>query len=414
MSDIENQATDTLLPSAGVTVFSKDSDTLESAAALSDDWRFARVNVNAINGDVETAITTFNSEDATEIIIIQTDEIDDSFTERLGELSSYCDEGTAAIVVGPVNDVYLYRQLIEMGVSDYLVRPIKPEILKDVISKALIQRLGVSDSRLVAFVGAKGGVGTSSIAQICAWVSASDMENKTLLIDAAGGWSPLSVGIGFDPSANLSEIARAVEAQNEDALERMFFEASDKLTVLASGSDGMLDPSVSATQYEAVLDNLMVKSPVVMVDLSGAESSVKKMVLSRAHEIVMVTTPTVTSLRFCRSLLKEISGIRGNESDDISLVINQTGLAKAYEVSSSDIGEALEFAPSASIPYVPSVFLNHESKIKGIITDKEASSFIGDLTAMLQKSISNNTSTTDQSDESSSFLDGLFSRKKSK
>lgn len=414
MSDIENQATDTLLPSAGITVFSKDSDTLESAIALSDDWRFARVNVNAINGDVETAITTFQSEGATEIIIIQTDEIDESFTERLGELSSFCDEGTAAIVIGPVNDVYLYRQLIEMGVSDYLVRPIKPEILKDVISKALIQRLGVSDSRLIAFVGSRGGAGTSSIAQICAWIAADSMDNKTLLLDAAGGWSPFSVGIGFDPSANLSEIARAVEGQNEDALERMFFAASDKLTILASGSDGMLDPSVSAAQYEAILDNLMVKSPVVMVDLSGAESSVKKMVLSRAHEIVIVATPTVTSLRFCRGLLKEISDIRGGESSDVSLVVNQSGLAKAHEVSSSDIGEALEFKPSVSIPYVPSVFLKYESEIKGVITDKDASVFIGELASMLQKSISNNVSATDQTEEASGFLGGLFSRKKSK
>ncbi len=412
MSDIENQATDTLLPSAGITVFSNDSDTLESAASLSDDWRFARVNVNAIKGDVETAITTFQSQNSTEIIIIQTDEIDDGFTERLGELSSYCDEGTAAIVIGPVNDVYLYRQLIEMGVSDYLVRPIMPDILKDVISKALIQRLGVSDSRLIAFVGAKGGVGTSSIAQICAWIAAENMDNKTLLLDAAGGWSPFSVGIGFDPSANLSEISRAVEGGNEDALERMFFEASDRLTILASGSDGMLDPSVSAPKFEAILDNLMVKSPVVMVDLSGAESSVKKVVLSRAHEIVMVTAPTVTSLRFCRSLMKEISDVRGGETEEVSLVVNQTGLAKSHEVSSSDITEALEFKPSASIPYVSSVFLKHESEIKGIITDKEASAFVSDLSDLLRKSVSSNSDEEDKSEESSGFLDGLFSRKK--
>lgn len=414
MSEIENQATDTLLPSASVSVFSKDSDTLDSAKALLDDWRFARVNVNAVEGGVEEAIAAFEADGATEIIIIQTDEIDDSFTERLGELSNYCDEGTAAIIVGPVNDVYLYRQLIEMGVSDYLVRPIKPEILKDVIAKALIQRLGVSDSRLIAFVGAKGGVGTSSITQICAWLASDNMENKTLLIDAAGGWSPLSVGMGFDPSANMSEIARAVEAQNEDALERMFFEASDKLTILASGSDAMLDPPVSAVQYEAVLDNLMVKSPVVMVDLSSADSTVKKAVLSRAHEIIMITTPTVTSLRFCRSLLKEISDIRGGESDGISLVINQTGLAKSYEVSSSDIGAALEFTPSESIPYLPAVFLKYESDIKGMITDKESAVFIESLASMLQKSISNNVSTADQPEEPSGFLGGLFSRKKSK
>lgn len=411
MSEIENQATDTLLPSASVSVFSTDSDTLESIAALAEDWRFARVKVNTTEGGVDAAIAAFQADGATDIIIIQTDEIDDSFTERLGELSSYCDEGTSAVVIGPVNDVYLYRQLIEMGVSDYLVRPIKPDILKDVIAKALIQRLGVSDSRLIAFVGSKGGVGTSCIAQICGWISSEKMGHKTLLMDAAGGWSPFSVGIGFDPSASLSEIARTVEAQNEDALERMFFEASDKLSILASGSDAMLDPSVSAAQYEGVIDNLMVKSPVVMVDLSGAEASVKKMVLSRAHQIVMVTMPTVTSLRFCRGLLKEISDIRGGESDDISLVVNQAGLAKSYEVSQADIGAALEFSPSVSIPYLPSLFLQYESEIRGLLSDKEGCTFIDGFLSMLQKSISNQVE-TEEDEEDSGFLKGLFRKKK--
>jgi len=163
MSDVEQQFTDILLPSASVFVFSKDADTLESAGALKDDWRFARVGVEIVSGDVDSAIEQFKANGASDLIIIQTDEIDDSFTERLGELSNYCDEGTAAIIIGPVNDVYLYRQLIDMGISDYLVRPVKTEIITDVIVKALIKRLGISGSRLIAVIGAKGGVGTSVI-----------------------------------------------------------------------------------------------------------------------------------------------------------------------------------------------------------------------------------------------------------
>ena len=93
-----------------------------------------------------------------------------------------------------------------MGISDYLVRPIMPDVLKEVVAKALIAQLGVSDSRLIAFVGAKGGVGTSSLAQLAAWTTSKSLEQKTLLMDGAGGWSSLSVGIGFDPSANLHEL----------------------------------------------------------------------------------------------------------------------------------------------------------------------------------------------------------------
>ncbi|MCK5375081.1 MAG: type II secretion protein ATPase, partial [Alphaproteobacteria bacterium] len=145
MSEAEYQETDILLPVARVSIFSDDKDTLGSGGKMQDDWRFARVDVVAQEGDVSVAIDAYKEQTSPDLLIIQTEDIDDNFLSKLGELSSCCDEGTSAIVIGPVNDVYLYRKLIEMGVSDYLVRPIESDILAEVIAKALIANLGVSD-----------------------------------------------------------------------------------------------------------------------------------------------------------------------------------------------------------------------------------------------------------------------------
>ncbi len=415
MSGTENQIADILLPSASICVFSQDSDTIKSIELLKDDWRFARVDINIVDGGVDNAIEQFKKDGASDLIILQTDDIDDSFTGRLGELSNYCDDDTDAIIIGPVNDVYLYRQLIDMGVSDYLVRPISPEVIKEVIAKALISRLGVSDSRLVAFIGAKGGVGTSSLAQICSLIASDIMEQKTLLMDGGGGWSPLSVGMGFDPATTLPEVSNAVLSGDEDALERMFHDVSDKLTVLASGADTMLDPSISSKNYEAVIDNIMVKSPVVFVDLSSSESAIKKMVLSRAHHIIVISSPTVTSLRFCRSLLKEISEVRGGDIDDVSLVINQVGVCKANEVSNDDIEKALELAPSASIDNAPSLFFKYESEIMGIISDKDSSRLVTAFLPILGETISGEGNYIgDSEDKNSSIFGGFLNKLKPK
>ncbi len=415
MSEVETQATDILLPSASISVFSMDDDTLKSAAVLKDDWRFARVTTEIVNGDVEAAIKAFESQCSTDIVIIQTDKIDDSFTDRLGEFSNYCDENTAAIIIGPVNDVYLYRSLIEMGVSDYLVRPISSEILTDVISKALINRLGMSDSRLIAFMGAKGGVGTSIISQISAIITSKQMEQKTLLIDASGGSSSLSVGMGFDSAATMTEISKAVEVGNEDALARMFIEVGENLTVSASGSDSMLDAPVTAPQFESVLDNLMVKYPVVMVDLSSADPSVKKAVIARAHQINLITTPTVTSLRFCRSLLREISAVRGDNDGDISLIVNKVGMAKAHEVAAGDIEEALEIKASASIDNNSALFIKYESDVKGFLSDKDSSPVVTAILPILEKYISSaKKEGLADSDKNSGILGGFLSKITSK
>ncbi|MGH1376210.1 MAG: AAA family ATPase [Alphaproteobacteria bacterium] len=410
MSEVEHQETDILLPGARIALFSTDAETRSSLEVLRDDWRYARVQIDAHDGDVETAIKSCEASGSPDLLIIQTDKIDDDFIGRLGALSEFCDEDTAAIIIGPVNDVYLYRQLIEMGVSDYLVRPVQPDVISGVIAKALVSRLGVAGSRLIAFVGAKGGVGVSSIAQTSAWISAEKLGQKTVLLDASGGWSSLSVGMGFDSSATLYEVSRAVENRNEDTLKRMFYEADENLTILATGSDAMLDPSLPSANYEAILDRLMSKSPIVMVDLSCSDSSLKKAVLSRANQIVLVTSPTVTSLRFSRSLIKEVSDVRGGDKEAISLVVNKKGAVKAFEVSEGDIKEALEFQPSAVIEHMPSLFLKYESEIKGLLSDKDGAAVFAELLPVLQKSIVVDMQSDEAEDKNSGLLGGFLNK----
>jgi pilus assembly protein CpaE len=262
--------TNILLPTASVNIFIRDKETLESARSLSDDWRFARVTVSVIEGDVETAIQSYQEAKSPDLVIIETNTTDDSFTERLGALSNFCSDKTNAIIIGPINDVNLYRSLTSMGVSDYLVRPVAFETLSEIIALNLIQSLGTVGSRLIAMIGAKGGVGTTSLTQALAWGLSEKLKQKTLLLDAAGGWSTLGVGMGFEPLTTLQEATRAAAAKDEDTLKRMMFQANDKLTVLASGADALLENPVQARDYEDMLNYMMTSYPVVLVDLSGA------------------------------------------------------------------------------------------------------------------------------------------------
>ena len=209
MTEVNNQATSILLPTSSVAVYSKDNETLEAARHAANDWRFARVNVVVEDGDINTAIQAYQDASAPDLIIIQTEDMGDSLTAQLEQLAGCCSEDTAAIVIGPLNDVNLYRKLIDMGVSDYLVKPISADAMADVIARTLVDRLGVTGSRLIAFVGAKGGVGTSVLAQAAAWGVSDILKQKAVIIDGAGGWSTMSVGLGFEPSTTLAEAAKA-------------------------------------------------------------------------------------------------------------------------------------------------------------------------------------------------------------
>ena len=407
--------TSTLLPTSKITCFSSDSDTLSALQELEKDWRYARVDISTQQGGVEQAIELYSQYASPDLVIIQTDNIDDDLTGKLEKLAQNCSEGTAAIVIGPVNDVNLYRKLIDMGVSDYLVKPMNAEIIGEVIAKTLIEKKGVSGSRLVAFIGAKGGVGTSTIMQLMTWVVSEQLKQKTLIIDAAGGWSTLSVGLGFEPSTSLSEAVRIVKNNDADSLKRILHNLSERLSILASGSEHLLEPSVPAEDFEKLLDTLLVQNPLVFVDLSGAGEHLKNLVIRRANHTVLVSSPALPSLRLSRSLLQEIKTLRSEDLSDLSLIVNMSGLAKGNEVSAKDIQEALEMAPSATIPFDPALFSSIESETQKILKHKSAGELINQsLLPLLKNILPALNDEPEKNDKNEGIFGGFLTKLKSK
>lgn len=379
--------TSILLPTARVDLFLKDPATIEAARALSQDWRYARVSINIHEGDVDHAIRAYGTGVSPAMILVETDTTDESFTNRLGELSGLCDEGTSAVVIGPVNDVNLYRSLTAMGVSDYLVRPVPIETLSEVIAGALVEKLGTSGSRLIAMVGSKGGVGVSSLAQILSWGISDTLSQKTFLFDAAGGWSTLGVGMGFEPTSGTSEAMRAVTNKDTDAFRRMLFHPNDKLAVLGTGAESMLDYAAQGQSFEDILNTAMASYPVVVADLSGAPASVKKTILTRAHETILVATPTLSSLRAARTLMNEIKKLVGGTHSSIHLLINMAGIAPGKEIGKGDIQTAMDIAPSALIPFDPKSFIGAENEGRKLGADKAMDSILSMLLPLVQKTI---------------------------
>ena len=403
-----------LLPAAKVALHVNDAEMREVARKLSGDWRFARITFDINEGTIESAIQKYQNTPSPELVIVETPTIEDGFTERLEVLAGNCSDNTSAVVVGPVNDVYLYRKLIDMGVSDYLVRPISAEVLGDVISKTLIEKFGTPDSRLIAVVGAKGGVGTSTIAEEIARTMSDKLDEKTIIVDAAGGWSYLSVAMGTEPMTNFNEAARLAASADEAAFRRMIYNVSNKLSVLATGSEALLDDHSSADHFEVILNKLMMTYPVVIVDLSGASAHIKKMVISRAHNTLVVSTPALSSLRSARTLMHEIKNYRGDSGDNIELILNKIGEAQGTEVNKADIEKALDRKSGFSVSYDSKVFAAAETQGKAIRDVKGGEIFAANLVEFLKKITNSKEAVPAAKAADSSAIGSLLSKLKAK
>lgn len=349
-----------LLPAARVDIFALDDGTAATAQKIAEDWRFARVGIDIARGGMDAAVERYRHAASPELIIIETNDISEAFTAQLGALAEVCAEGTDAVIIGPTNDVHLYRSLVGMGVRDYLVRPVAEDDMVGIIARALVEKRGLAGSRLVAVVGSKGGVGATVVAQALAWDVAENLKQKTLLLDAAGSAGTIGIAFGLEPASTLADAVRIGLSGSDDDLKRIIQKKTDNLSLLVAGGDPLLVDSPDPDSTEGLIERVMKTFPVVVADLSGASPGVQKRLISRAAHVVVVSTPHIASLRNCRTLVNEIKHARGG-LQQVELVLNNTGLPGAEEVPGGDVQKLMEMEPAVKIPFAPKIFMHGEA-----------------------------------------------------
>src|SRR6187402_397685 len=158
-----------LLPRITIQAFCEHSQTAELVEAAVHDRRMSKVALTTHNGGLEAAIETYKSNPTPNLILVETSLQTDRIPAALERLAEVCDATTRLIVLGHVNDVVLYRELIRSGVSEYIVLPTTAQSIVSAITELFAAEGAAPIGRTVGFVSAKGGAGGSTIAHNVAW-----------------------------------------------------------------------------------------------------------------------------------------------------------------------------------------------------------------------------------------------------
>jgi pilus assembly protein CpaE len=109
------------------------------------------------------------------------------------------------VVLGTVNDVALFRDLLSAGASDYLVKPSTREALTAVLEKTA--PLGTTPDGLgqvIVFLGSRGGVGATTSAVSCAWLMATERRERVALVDLDLHFGTVALKLDLDPAAGCA------------------------------------------------------------------------------------------------------------------------------------------------------------------------------------------------------------------
>jgi pilus assembly protein CpaE len=266
-----------------------------------------------------------------------------------------CDPATKVIIVGRVNDVELYRELMRRGVSEYLVAPLNPLHFIEVVSGLYLSPEAAPIGRIVSFIGARGGVGSSTLAHNVGWCIAERLKINTTIVDFDLSFGTVGLDFNEEPSQGVADALSSPERLDDVLLDRLLIKATDHLSLLASPAAVDRSYDADPSSYEAVLDTVRAVTPCVVVDIPHIWTPWVRSTLLASDDIVIVAAPDLASLRTTKSMVDLLKQNRPNDPPP-KLVINQAHTPKRPEIPVKDFAETVGIAPVLVLPFEPQLY----------------------------------------------------------
>jgi len=326
--------------------------TLEMAAT---DRRMARAHVSVNTGGIAGAVEFYGTAPTPNLIIIESSNAGDALMSELGELASVCDATTKVIVIGHFNDILMYRELIANGISEYLVAPVSMADIMLAISNIFTSDENGPLGKMFAFIGAKGGAGSSTVCHNVAWTISSAYKNDVVLADLDLAFGTANMNLDQDPTQGIADAVFSPDRVDDILMDRLLAKCAEHLSLLAAPSTLERTYDFDAHAFSSILEVAQRGAPCVAVDIPNQWNGWTKQVLAAADEVIVIAEPELANLRNAKNLVDTITEIRPNDSAP-KLVINKVGVQKRPEISVADFSNALGIEPIAVIPFEPALF----------------------------------------------------------
>jgi pilus assembly protein CpaE len=343
------------IPRVSIQAFCESPETTAVMQAAGEDRRMSKAHLKIQMGGIAAAVEAYRTSPTPNVIVIETQSRGDDLLTGLDTLAEVCDPGTRVIVVGKLNDILLYRELVRRGVSDYLMAPVA---VLDVI-RAVSGLFSAADAkpvgRTIAVVGAKGGVGASTVAHNVAWAIARDLLLDSVVADLDLPFGTAGLDFNQDPPQGIADAVFSPERIDSGLVDRLLSKCTDHLSLLAAPATLERVYDFTPEAFDGVLDILRASVPCIVLDVPHAWTGWARRALVSADDILVVAAPDLANLRNAKNLLDLLRATRPNDHHP-HYCLNQVGVPKRPELKPGDFAKALEVEPVAVLPFEPQLF----------------------------------------------------------
>jgi pilus assembly protein CpaE len=310
-----------------------------------------------MHGGIAKATEILGAERSPNILIVDISAIDLPISQ-VHALADVCEPGVTVIAIGDRNEIGLYCDLLQAGVTDYIVKPLTPQL----IARALNQRGGAGESSAIqkklgtvtALIGARGGVGATTLAVNLAWHLANRQSHRVALVDLDLQTGDCALAFNIKATPGLREALVNPTRIDSTLLERVMTPVGNRLFVLSSEEPLRADLEITAEALDTLVWALREQFHYVIIDVPRIPATPYRRALDTADFRIIVGDQTLQSVRDIVRL-REVLG-EGDGKQRNGFVVNRYGEGGRHAVTLREMQHVLGLQPRTVIPFLPSVF----------------------------------------------------------
>lgn len=303
-----------------------------------------------MNGGTAIAASELGRRASPRLLVVDISGVDDA-EKSIRELIEVCDSGTGIVAIGNRNDIVLYRNLRQLGVSEYFFTPLVRNLVTKAFNSVLTgdrNERSARTGKLVHVLGVRGGVGATTIAVRSAWHLAETRQRPVSIVDLDLYGGDAALQLNAVPNNALHEALEHPERLDDLFLERGIIHVSKRLDMLAS-----LEPLDAPLGFQEdallnVLEGMLLRYRYVFVDMPSTLAQAMMRVMHLPSILLLVSDARLAS---ARDVARWREKIGPNTPERSTLhILNKNGADGSLPIS--EFARASGVEPDVVIPYV--------------------------------------------------------------
>ena len=343
------------VPAISAVAFCETPRTINLIDAVAGDRRMIQAVVDIHEGGMQTAIDYLQNNATPNLLILESAADTSKMIAQIDELASHCDEGVQVLVIGATNDIALYRQLMTRGVSEYLVPPVSPVQVVRAIGDLFSDPDAPFVGKSISVIGAKGGVGASTIAHNLAWALSENTMVNTALVDLDLSFGTTALDFNHESQQTVLDALMDPDRIDDAVVGKLLSKATDRLSLFAAPASVNQVIHIEDDSYATVINSVRRMMPYVVLDLPHGWNGWLYQTLITSDEVVLICQPDLASLRNGKNMIDQVKAARPNDRPP-RLIINMMGVPKRPEIPVRDFASAIGVEPEVILPFDPQLF----------------------------------------------------------